>query len=64
MENHSLADLAAVLPEAQQQQLVELILKRLAAGWGVLEIEFQDHHIKAFREVNSIPARKEKTIES
>lgn len=51
--------LREVLPEAQQEQLAELLLHRLSQGWGVLEIEIQDHHIKAFREVNSIPAKRE-----
>lgn len=50
--------LSAALPTEQREQLAQLILARLAAGWGEIEIEFDDHHIKVFREVNSIRARR------
>jgi hypothetical protein len=50
--------LTQTLPTEQRQQLAELILLGLADGWGMVEIEFQDHHIKVFRKTNSIPARR------
>jgi hypothetical protein len=46
------------LPFEQKEQLAQLILARLAAGWGEIEIEFDEHHIKVFREVNSIRAKR------
>jgi hypothetical protein len=50
--------LSQLLPNEQKEQLAQLILARLLAGWVSVEIEFKDHHIKAFREVNSIPAKR------
>ena len=51
--------LTAILPDEQRRQLAEILLRRLAEGWGTIEIEVQDHHIKVFREVTSIPAQHE-----
>lgn len=48
--------LTRTLPEEQREQLAQLILSRLVAGWGEVDIVFEDHHIKVFREVNSIRA--------
>jgi hypothetical protein len=50
--------LSQLLPDEQKEQLAQLILSRLAAGWGSVEIEFKDYHIKAFHEVTSIPAKR------
>lgn len=60
MENatDSWDELTATLPDEQKEQLAQLILSRLAAGWGEIEIEFDDHHIKVFRETHSIRARR------
>jgi hypothetical protein len=50
--------LTQTLPDEQKEQLAQLILSRLAAGWGEIEIEFDNHHIKVFRDVNSIRAKR------
>ena len=51
-------ELTAVLPAEQREQLAQLILARLAAGWGEIDIDFEDHHIKVFRETHSIRAHR------
>ena len=50
--------LAQNLPDEQRQQLADLLLRRLDDGWGILEIEIKDHHVKEFREIIRTPARK------
>ncbi len=57
-ESNCWDQLTQSLPNEQKEQLAQLILSRLAAGWGEIVIEFDDHHIKVFREVNSIRARR------
>jgi hypothetical protein len=50
--------LARLLPAEQREQLAAIILARLAAGWGSVEIEFKDGHVERFREITSIPATR------
>jgi len=47
-----------VLPAEQREQLAAIILARLAAGWGSVEVIFRDGHIKEFRNVDTIPSVK------
>jgi hypothetical protein len=54
--------LSQLLPNEQREQLGKLLLSRLEAGWGSIEIEFKDGHIERFREITSIPARREKPV--
>lgn len=50
--------LSQLLPNEQKEQLAQLILSRLAVGWGSVEIEVKDGHVKEFREVNKVPAKR------
>lgn len=52
--------LEQVLTHEQKEQLAQLILERLATGWGGLELEFENHHIKAFLKIESVRARRPK----
>jgi hypothetical protein len=40
------------------EQLAQLILDRLAVGWGSVTIEFKDGHIERFQETTSVPAMR------
>lgn len=52
------SQLSHVLPAEQREQLAAIILARLVAGWGSIEIEVKDGHIQRFREITSVPAMK------
>ena len=54
----SWSQLSHVLPAEQREQLAAIILARLAAGWGSVEVIFRDGHIKEFRNVDTIPSVK------
>ena len=47
--------LTQALPDEQKEQIAQLILDRLAAGWGEIVIEFKYHHISMFHKGISIP---------
>lgn len=50
--------LTAVLPAEQREQLAGLLLEQLKVGWGCVEIEVQDYHIKLFRASRTVPAKR------
>jgi len=52
------SQLSHVLPAEQMEQLAQLILDRLAVGWGSVTIEFKDGHIERFQETTSVPAMR------
>lgn len=54
------AKLSELLPATQREQLAEILIRQLGRGYGRIEIECEDHHVKTFREVTVIPARREK----
>jgi hypothetical protein len=56
------AQLEQVLPAEQREQLAELLLGRIAHGWGIIKIVVQNHYVKEFRDEIGITARRGKTI--
>ncbi len=50
--------LEAVAPGEQREQLAEMLLDRLAHGWGEVVIDVSDHHIKEFRDTKKLPAKR------
>ena len=52
------AQLEQVLPAEQREQLAEILLGRIAHGWGAIEILVQDHYVKEFRVVIGLAARR------
>jgi hypothetical protein len=57
-DNSGWDQLTQTLPDEQKEQLAQLILSRLAAGWGEIEIEFKYHHIFMFKEGITIPPKR------
>lgn len=55
--------LAHVLPAEQREQLAAILLARLEIGWGIVEIEVKDGHLKEFRDVVRIPAVRPVKVE-
>ncbi len=42
--------------QEQEEQLVVLLSRLMAHGWGTLEIEVRNHQVKFFRVQESFPA--------
>jgi hypothetical protein len=45
------------VPKKQQEQIAEMLLQLMDAGWGRLEISVKDSHIKEFAVVTTVPAK-------
>ncbi len=51
--------LIELLPPEQREQLAELILRQMGVGYGWIEIEIEDHHLKYFYVKTGFSARRE-----
>jgi hypothetical protein len=52
--------LTAILPVEQREQFANLLLEQLKIGWGGIEIEVHEYHIKLFRAIRTVPAKRPK----
>jgi hypothetical protein len=56
--------LIELLTVEQREQLAELIIRQMGIGYGWIEIEIEDHHLKYFYVKTGVSARRESDIGS